>query len=358
MDVTDTGATPDVEVENTNEIQRDEPSSMEDTIADTLREITNRNKGAEKEGAFEDSETNEVAAQPVAKAPKVKKGLGDQPDAVVVAKEPNSLPPEDVKDLIPEPPNTWKKEAKAAWINADPTIRAEVARREADFHKGIEQYKGAAEYARTMDNAMTPYKATLQKLGITPDRAIAELMGADHKLRYGADDEKHAYFMQLAHTYGINLDHVANQQRNIDPRLYNMELENQQLKQQMQYRQQQEQAAVEGSLNNEIQAFAADPKNTHFETVKGHMAALLQAGQAKDLPDAYEQAIYANPQTRMAVIQQQQQAAREEAAKKAQAARMASSVNVRSRPALPTERPVGSMDDTIRDAYRRLSGTL
>lgn len=349
MDVTETGATPDVEVEDTNEIVQEESKSMEDTIADTLREIEARSKP-------EDSEDKaEVDSKPIAKVAK-KKPVVESP-AEVEARDANTLPP-DVKELVPEPPNTWKKEAKAAWVNADPAIKAEVARREADFHKGIEQYKGAAEYARSMDNAMTPYKATLQKLGITPDRAIAELMGADHKLRYGADDEKHAYFMQLAHTYGINLDHVANQQRNIDPRLYNMELENQQLKQQMQYRQQQEQAAVEGSLNNEIQAFAADPKNAHFETVKGHMAALLQAGQAKDLPDAYEQAIYANPQTRMAVIQQQQQAAREEAAKKAQAARMASSVNVRSRPALPTERPVGSMDETIRDAYRRLSGTL
>jgi hypothetical protein len=86
------------------------------------------------------------------------------------------------------------------------------------------------------------------------------------------------------------------------------------------------------------------------------MSALLQAGQAKDLADAYEQAVYANPTTRAAVLQQQAAAQREEAAKKAQAARAAASVNVPRRPAMPTAQPIGSMDDTIRETFRRLTG--
>lgn len=84
------------------------------------------------------------------------------------------------------------------------------------------------------------------------------------------------------------------------------------------------------------------------------MAALLQAGQATTLEDAYEQAVYANPTTRAAMLQQQLQAARDEAAKKAQAARETASINVPRRPSMPVSQPIGTMDETIRATLRRL----
>ena len=57
----------------------------------------------------------------------------------------------------------------------------------------------------------------------------------------------------------------------------------------------------------------------HFEAVREDMAALLQAGRAKDLKDAYDMAVYANPQTRQALLEQQ----RQEALKQAQSAAIA-----------------------------------
>ena len=86
-------------------------------------------------------------------------------------------------------------------------------------------------------------------------------------------------------------------------------------------------------LESVIIKFAGDPLHNHFESVKGHMSALLQAGQADDLASAYEQAIYANPTTRALVLAEQQTKAKAEATQKAQAAKNASSVNTRNRPA-------------------------
>jgi hypothetical protein len=85
------------------------------------------------------------------------------------------------------------------------------------------------------------------------------------------------------------------------------------------------------------------------------MSALLQAGTAKDLADAYEQAIYANPTTRALVLAEQQAKAKEEATQKAQAAKQAASVNTRNRPSMPVSQPIGTMDDTIRATLRRLN---
>ena len=332
MDELDQGATaeiitPEVEVE-------DKPKSMDDTIRETLRSLQDK-------GAIVPDEDK----APIEKNDSIK-------DAPIVGKTPS----ESSAVIETKAPNTWKKEAQEAFIKADPVIRAEVERRESDFHKGIEQYKQAATFAQNIDQAISPYKSTLQTLGISPEKAISELMAADHRLRYGSPQEKVAYLAQLAHAYGVDTSQAAELQKNTDPRMFALEQENQQYKNHLQNQQLMGQQQQEQALHSEIATFAADPKHSHFDSVRGHMSALLQAGQAKNLADAYEQAIYANPTTRTAVLQQQATEQKVEAAKKAQAARNASSVNIRSRASVPAIQPIGTMDDTIRAAYRRLTG--
>jgi hypothetical protein len=311
--------------------------SMDDTIRETMQDLKAR--GAEIPA--ETPEAPEEKAQRIRDeqgkfAPKVDKPADETASTVEAYK----------------PPNTWKKEAAEKLALADPVIRAEVERREADFFKGIEQYKGAAQFGQSMERVIAPHMRTLQGLGITPDVAVGELMNADAMLRFGTPQQKTAKLAELAQQYGIDIGQVQGLPP-IDPNVSALANENRVLKQQMQQRQIQEQQQENATLNSEIAAFSADPKHSHFETVKGHMAALLQAGQAKDLPDAYEQAIYANPTTRAAVLAEQQAAARAEAAKKAQAAQEAASVNVRPRPSMPVSQPIGTMEDTIRAVLRR-----
>jgi hypothetical protein len=108
------------------------------------------------------------------------------------------------------------------------------------------------------------------------------------------------------------------------------------------------------ALNNEIVKFSSDPSHSHFESVKSDMAGLLQAGLAKDLADAYEQAVWRNPTIRASILAEQQAEAKKGATQKAQAAKTAASVNVRTRPSMPVSQPIGTMDDTIRSTLRRL----
>lgn len=354
MDLDENGATSESVID---QLQH-EPveKSMEDTMRETLRSIS------ERDGQ---TDTEETKSPEVEKPKRVRAqdGKFSKEEKTSEISNNHEVPTEDVQNNTNNigndgetAPNTWKKEAKAAWDKLDPNIKAEVTRREADFHRGIEQYRGAAQYAQQMDNAIAPYRATMQKLGITPAGAVAELMSADHKLRYGSQYEKQTYFMQLAHNYGVDLGATAETQRTTDPNLYTLQMQNQQLQNQIATQQDQVRQQTEASLHSEISTFASDPKNIHFEAVRGHMSALLQAGQAQTLQDAYEQAIYANPTTRATVIQQQAQVAKEEMAKKAQVAKAAASVNVRSRPAIQPKDAVGSMEDTLRAIYRRSQG--
>lgn len=321
-----------------------EPKSMDDTIRETLRGLQDKGAMLDTSGAVPD--TPEEKAQAI----RDEQGKFAAKDAPVDPLIPVASP-----EPVSAAPNTWKKEAQDAWGKADPQIRAEVERREADFHKGIEQYKTAATYGQTMERAMQPFAATIQSLGMTPDKAVSELMAADHKLRYGSPEQKNAYFAQLAQSYGIDLANVSvPEQQYVDPQISAMQQRVQQLEGHIQNQSLLGQQQAESTLNSEISNFAADPKHSHFESVKGHMAALLQAGQVPDLASAYEQAVYANPTTRALVLAEQQNSARSEASKKAQAAKAAASVNTRSRPAMPTAQPIGSMDETIRATLRKL----
>ncbi len=346
MALDDQGATPEVDelIDAATEVV--EPKSMDDTIRETLRSL--QDKGIAPDTSEATPDTPEEKAQAI----RDKQGKFASKEAAPLAPDAPLIPVEPVSSPAP---NTWKKEAQEAWGKADPQIRAEVERREADFHRGIEQYRQAANYGQSMERAMQPFAATIQSLGISPDKAVGELMAADHKLRYGTQQQKNEYFAHLAEAYGVDLNNVsAPEQQYIDPNVQALQNEVQQQRAWIQNQSLLGQQQADASLNSEISKFAADPTHSHFESVKGHMAALLQAGQVPDLASAYEQAIYANPTTRALVIAEQQSLARAEASKKAQAAKTAASVNTRSRPSMPVSQPIGSMDDTIRATLRRM----
>lgn len=323
-----------------------EPKSMDDTIRETLR-------GLQDKGIT----TDEAPLDDVQKAEKIRDEKGK-------FAKPVEATAEAVQEIAPveiaPAPNTWKKDAQAEWAKLPANVQAEVARREADFHKGIEQYKTQASYGDQMQRAISPYMATINQFNVSPDVAIGELLKSDHTLRYGNEQQKVGMVLNLFRDYGINPETVFNQLQNgtpqVDPQTYALQQRLAQLEQtnlqQKQMAEQQEMA----TLNSEIASFAADPLHSHFESVKGHIAALLQAGQAKDLTDAYEQAIYANPQTRALVLAEQQAKERQAVTQKAQAAKSAASINVSRRPSMPVSQPIGSMDDTIRATLRRMQG--
>lgn len=329
-----------------------EAPSLDETIRDTLRQIRERDEGAPPPDAPEDANAPEAPARDGKGKFKARAEPAQEPEAAA------ELATELAQD-IPPPPNSWRKEVAAQWNALPPEVRAEVERREADFHKGIEQYKEAAAFGQAARQIIAPYEATIRSLGMTPDRAVGELLAADHRLRYGQPAEKLAYFSQLAQHYGIDLNQVTQQEpaAPLDPQVATLQQQVQALGAYLQQQQMMGQQQERASLDSEIQRFAADPAHGHFETVRNDMAALIQAGLASTLEEAYERAVYANPATRTAMLEQQAKAQREEAAKKAQAAKAAASVNVRSRASVPVETPAGaSMEDTIRQTLRRLSG--
>lgn len=102
-----------------------------------------------------------------------------------------------------------------------------------------------------------------------------------------------------------------------------------------------------------IEAFRADPAHPYFNEVSQHMGFLLKAGHAKDMQEAYDQATWANPVIRSALMQQQtEDAAKARAAEvaKAEQANRASLTGAPTPGAVPAQ---GASDGSIRGDLMR-----
>ena len=147
-------ATLDAEVLDAGiEVEEVDEKSMDDTIREALAKMSapetpetpTDTRVRDESGRFAKQEP--VQAEPVAEQP---------PEPVV------------------PPPNTWKKEAASEWAKLPPLVQQEVARREADFHKGIEQYKSAAQFAQAVGQAIQPHLQTMQQLGVASSDELAD----------------------------------------------------------------------------------------------------------------------------------------------------------------------------------------
>lgn len=241
--------------------------------------------------------------------------------------EPVAAPTEESKPI--KAPSSWKPAAQEAYLKAERgealtpeevrILTNEANRRESDFHRGVEEFKTHAQKAKAYEAVIAPYQQTLQQLGVDAPTAISALLKADHTLRYSDPATKTQYFQQLAQQYGIDLQAVQNAPQ-VDPQTqYLMQQLNELRQNQQQWHnsiQQQEQARASQELEQFSQA-----GNAHFDAVRGDMADLLETGKATSLQDAYEKAVWMNPDIRQSLIEQQRLDAQKKAMAEAQSLR-------------------------------------
>ena len=326
--------------------------TMDDTIRETMDDITARGEGKDAELAKERIDKRKLRERsPDGKytAKAVEAAEEPQPTEPAEQKEPTTVPPELQRLGL-------KKEEAEAFAKADQTVRDAFIRRSEEMHKGIEQFRQKAQFADQMAQAIQPYAQHLQSMGMHPIQAVQRLMAADNVLRSGTPEQKQAAALHVLQGYGIQIGEGAHPY--VDQNLSGLQTDLQRMQNWILQKEQQEQQREQATLNSEIASFSADPANKHFEAVRSDMAGLLQAGIATNLKDAYERAIYANPTVRASVLAEQQaqsDAARKaDSIQKAQEAKRASAINVQRRGTIVSKKPLGSMEETIRDKAREL----
>lgn len=254
-----------------------------------------------------------------------------------------SEPQQQVEEAEPpvwrRPPASWKKDFHEVWQKADPKMQEYAWQREEQMRAGVEPLLSKAQFADAMQEAISPYMQTIQGLGLTPDKAVAALMDADHKLRNSDPQAKLQYFAQLAQSYGINLGAMQGQPaqqgqaapQSVDPMVWQLQNELNKVRGEVMGWKQQQEMVENQTLLNEINQFSL--KADHFEDVRPAMIQLLQSGMAQTLDEAYEKAIRLDPNLfeQVSKAQQAEIVAKQakEANKAAKAAR-AAAVSVRS----------------------------
>lgn len=201
---------------------------------------------------------------------------------------------------------------------------AAVQKREQDVAKFTSTRDEHASFGKEIYQTVQPYLPTIEAQGGTPATAIKSLLNTAYILSTGTPEQKRSALMQAAQSYGVDLgtsQQPAQQPNGLESLQQRIDrLENERVQQEQAAQQQ-----LNSEIHTEITAFAADPKHPHYESVKGHMAALIGNGAAKDLQDAYDQAVWANADTRATLLAQQraeeEQKRRAELKTKADAAR-------------------------------------
>lgn len=206
-------------------------------------------------------------------------------------------------------PNAWSHAAKAAFANADPLIKAEIAKREQDIHKEFTRQDGERNFGRAIQQIAAPYAQLIQSEGGDPVKAFKGYLETTRILKTGDPQTKAMLGRQMFQQFGIDPNiafgqgaQTATAQNQVAPEIQQLYTRNQELERRLS---QFEQNQATAPLQAQIDAFAADPANVHYEAVKPVMAALLKSEQAQSLKDAYDMAVWARPDIRSSLTAQQ-----------------------------------------------------
>lgn len=337
----------------------DEEESLRDTIESAFRE-------AEESQDAEPTKTRDERGR-FAPASEAQDGKAEQPGDAGASRSPAPASAQAASEPVAsEPvvraPEGWTAEAKAEFGNLPKVIQNEVLRREADIHKGLTRDSEERAFAKQMREVVTPYMPIITAEGGNPVAAVQNLLNTAYLLRTASPAEKGRMIQQLAQQYGAEMP-APGEQPYVDPTVQALQSRVAQMDQWIQQSQISQQQQQEMAVQSQIQAFASDPANQHFEQVKAHMASLLSNGLAADLKDAYQQAIWANPDVRSSLLSEQSRTAEEKRIADIKArtdkARSAA-VSVRGSPgtAVPTAAIERSLREELAAQFAAVSGRV
>lgn len=264
--------------------------------------------------------------------------------------------------VAPKRPASWKAELDPHWAKLPKEIHDEIARREADFARGVSTYKTEYDRLKPLGEALKPYESVLQQTGLTATQLIQAAMSA-HNAFSGTKEQKLRELARYVNEYQIPVHEMLIQGE--DGKIYF----NQQYFQTQQPKQPQGLTPdevdkrvrdnwIQMERNRQLNEFvnakdgAGNPRYPHFEAVKPTMDGILRAGLAQDLPSAYDAALRMPEHSAIYDEMNKQRLATEEAAKaraQAELAAKAKANRVSPRPQTPTGTAGSGGAKTLRD---------
>lgn len=221
--------------------------------------------------------------------------------------------PKTEKDVQPKaseaigPPPGWSAESKAVFATLPDHVKNDLIKREKEVSDGFKKYSDETKKYQEIEQVLAPIRQTYQQVGVKSDaEAIKSLLGWEASFRNPVT--RMQAFHNLARQYGINLNSPSTQAsdaQGIPDQLRPVLDQFGQLTQQVTGIQGELQRSREEQVSKTLTDFAKD--KPHFEKVRMRMGQLIQAGivPPNDLDGAYQQAIWADPEIKTALIKEQ-----------------------------------------------------
>lgn len=350
-------------------------SDMELDMADTLKEIRERGEDdadteidAEVEGSEKQEPEGEPVQEPVAGQPDSEPAKADEG----VEQEPAAEVHHDAGDpSLVNPPSTWNAENKARWNELPDWARQQVLKREQDSIKGYQNLKDSADFGQQIQQTIQPYMPTIRSKGIEPSQAVETMLNAYYTLETAPPPQKAQALLQTAQQYGClnEVNALLSGQNRQNLVRYTpdqiQQIVDQRLAQERAEQERKAQQEQESKIEQEVAGFVnatnedGSLKHPYYENVWGEMVGIIQSAKSNgnnlSLEEAYERAVWANPETRPLMEQQAQR--QQEAKARASRAKKADQVNLGRRPSHePAEpsQPTGSVEETMQDALERI----
>lgn len=317
--------------------------TVEDSIRDAMKELE-----AKQEDSTEKPVLNDVTDKIVSK------------ETDVVEKQVETKP------IKPFPEAYNKHEAvKSKWSELPPEVQDALLAREQDIQKGLSKFDEDKNLGKQLREVINPYMPIIQAEGGNPTTAVQSLLNSAYILRTGDPVTKATLVQNLIRQYGIDMSIVQDQTgapKQLDPAINSVISELNQLKQQIYQNNTLQDSYTNDKISSEYRVFTENPTNIYKDLVKDDMIALLEKGLAANFQEAYDKAVWLNPQSRSALEQERvaKQLADAEAKRKSEIeAKRKASVSVHGNPGLlkpntPVVTQNNSVEDDIRAALREV----
>ena len=267
-------------------------------------------------------------------------------------------------------PASWRPEVREHWAQLPETVRSEIARRESEVARTLQETSEARKTAEAVMKTIAPYEAFIKAENSSPLQAIDNLMSTAARLRTGTAPELATMVAGIVQQFGVGrfgnsfieaLDSaLAGQAPRVDPQqaaidqVLNQRLAPMQnMLQQFQTAQQQQQQLVAQQAQSEVEQFLgrAEFGNDVREDMADLMETAQRRGQSLTLADAYKKACLMNDSVRSVLVQRQQS---QTAQVKTQAAQRARSAAV----SVSGSAPVGALQQPATDVRSAIEAAI
>lgn len=264
----------------------------------------------------------------------------------------------------PQAPVSWKPGVREHWAGVHPEVQDEIARREADHNKVLNDSAGFRKVADEYYRTVAPYQHLIQAQGSTPAEAINNLMSTAAQLTQGSPARKAEVVLNIINEYGVDismLDQIlAGQPVADDPNAPLLDAIDQRLAPinsfmgGVQQQQTTRNEAVGAEAATELHTFAT-AHSEFYEDLRDDMADLLEMaanrGRAMSMEEAYERAAGAHPDIGP-ILQQRKAAAAGKLDPSAAARKRNAASSIRGTP--NAGQVPGGGEDTVRGTIEQL----